>query len=78
MDRAGIPRECPEGRARELKRNVHSLRHTFAKRALEGGRSLFWLSRYLGHSDTSVTDKVYGHLEADRSRQEVDELTHIV
>lgn len=37
MKRAGIPTECPEGRARGLSRGVHSLRHTHAKIALENG-----------------------------------------
>lgn len=78
MECAGVPRECPEGRARGVKRNFHSFRHTFAKQALEGGRSLFWLSQHLGHSSTAVTDQVYGHFESAKSRQEVDELVFSV
>lgn len=51
-------------------RTVHSLRHTFAKRALEGGAPITWLSRHLGHSSVLVTDGVYGHFErAERRRQ---------
>lgn len=46
MVAAGIPREGPTGE----KRTFHSLRHTFAKRALENGRQITWLSRHLGHS----------------------------
>jgi integrase len=57
LERAGIPRIGPTGE----KRTFHSLRHTFARVALEGGAELTWLSRHLGHSSTAVTDEVYGH-----------------
>jgi integrase len=66
MRRAGIPREGPTG---EL-RTFHSFRHTFAKRALESGAQITWLSRHLGHSSLKVTTDVYGHWErAERKRQ---------
>jgi integrase len=70
MDKAGIPRECPEGRARGVRRTFHSFRHTFVKLALESGCSLAWLSRQLGHSGTHVTDQVYGHFGRQASRRE--------
>ncbi len=57
MEAAGVPRVGPTGE----KRTFHSLRHTFARVALEGGAELTWLSRHLGHSSTAVTDGVYGH-----------------
>jgi integrase len=57
MERAGVSRVGPTGE----KRTFHSLRHTFARVALEGGAELTWLSRHLGHSSTAVTDQVYGH-----------------
>jgi integrase len=44
MRQAGIPRVGPTGE----KRTFHSLRHTFAKRALESGASITWLSRQYG------------------------------
>lgn len=66
MKRAGIERVGPTGE----KRTFHSLRHTYAKRALESGAELTWLSRHLGHSSTHVTDTVYGHFErAERAKQ---------
>jgi integrase len=43
------------------KRIFHSFRHTFAKRALETGRQVTWLSRHLGHSSLKVTTDIYGH-----------------
>jgi integrase len=57
MERAGVPRVGPTGE----KCTFHSLRHTFARIALEHGAELTWLSRHLGHSSTAVTDRVYGH-----------------
>ncbi len=66
MKVAGVERVGVTGTAR----TVHSLRHTFAKRALEGGAPITWLSRHLGHSSVMVTDGVYGHFErAERRRQ---------
>lgn len=66
MKRAGIPRVGTTGTARTF----HSLRHTFAKRALESGAQITWLSRHLGHSSLEVTSRVYGHWErAERKRQ---------
>jgi integrase len=66
MARAGIERVGPTGE----KRTFHSFRHTFAKRALESGAQLTWLSRHLGHSSIKVTMDVYGHFEkAERAKQ---------
>jgi integrase len=66
MARAGIPRIGPTGEPRVF----HSLRHTYAKRALETGAQVTWLSRHLGHSSLKVTTDVYGHWErAERRAQ---------
>lgn len=66
MERAGVPRIGPTGE----KRTFHSLRHTFAKRALENGRQITWLSRHLGQSSLAVTTGVSGHWErAERKRE---------
>jgi integrase len=66
MARAGVPRAGP---TQEL-RTFHSFRHTFAKRALESGAEITWLSRHLGHSTLKVTTDIYGHWErAERKLQ---------
>jgi integrase len=57
MKRAELPREGPTGE----KRTFHSLRHTFARVALEHGADLTWLQRHLGHSSLAVTVGIYGH-----------------
>jgi integrase len=59
MQRAGVPRIGPTGE----KRTFHSLRHTFARIAVEQNRPIFWLSKHLGHSTLDVTSSVYGHFE---------------
>jgi integrase len=66
LKRAGVPRVGPT----EEKRTFHSFRHTFAKRALESGAQITWLSRHLGHSSLKVTTDIYGHWErAERKLQ---------
>jgi integrase len=69
MKRAGIPREL--GQTGTL-RSFHSFRHTYAKRALENGRRITWLSRHLGHSSLKVTTDVYGHFERDERKKEAE------
>ena len=56
MKAAGVDRVGPTGE----KRTFHSLRHTYAKRSLEVGAQITWLSRHLGHSSVQVTTGVYG------------------
>jgi integrase len=66
MSAAGIPRLGPT----QEKRTFDSFRHTFAKRALESGAQVTWLSRHLGHSSLKVTTDIYGHWErAERKIQ---------
>jgi integrase len=66
MNAAQIPRAGPTLE----KRTFHSFRHTFAKRALESGAQITWLSRHLGHSSLKVTTDIYGHWErAERKLQ---------
>jgi hypothetical protein len=66
MEAADVPRVGPTGE----KRTFHSFRHTFAKRALENGRQVTWLSRHLGHSSLKITTDIYGHWErAERKRE---------
>ena len=66
MSRANIPGVGPT----HEKRTFHSFRHTFAKRALETGAQITWLSRHLGHPSPKVTTDTYGHWErAERKLQ---------
>lgn len=40
----------------------HVLRHTFATRYLQSGGNIYILSKILGHSNVSTTERVYAHL----------------
>jgi integrase len=73
MIRAGIARVGPTGE----KRTFHSLRHTFARLAIEHGRPIYWLSKHLGHSSLDVTDRVYGHMEAATRQREAREMAGV-
>lgn len=49
LDRAGVKKAC----------TPHCLRNNFAKRCLMAGMDLYTLSRILGHSSVTVTEKAY-------------------
>jgi integrase len=70
---AEIDRVGPTG----AKRTFHSFRHTFAKRALESGRRITWLSKHLGHSSLAVTTGVYGHWEAAEKKAQAEQMAGV-
>ena len=47
----------------------HILRHTAASWMAADGVPMFEISRYLGHSDTRVTERRYAHLSPDHLRR---------
>lgn len=55
-------------------RTFHSLRHTYARIALENGADPNWLSRQMGHSTTAVTLNVYGHWSKAAAKVEAAKL----
>jgi integrase len=73
MEAAGIDRVGPTGE----KRTFHSLRHTFARIAIEHNRPIFWLSKHLGHSSLDVTSNVYGHFEKATRRREAEAMAGV-
>ncbi len=74
------PRNFQQSFKRLLKRhgireiNVHGIRHTFATRAIESGMSMKTLSQILGHSSTSFTMDIYGHVTDDLKSTEISHL----
>ena len=70
MNRAGIPRKGESGRARTF----HSFRHTFARIALEHGRSIQWVKDELGHSSIELTVGTYGAWSTEAARAEAEKL----
>ena len=55
-------------------KGFHSLRHTFATRALESGMDVKTLSEILGHNDASVTLNRYTHSMIKHKREMMDRL----
>jgi len=45
--------------------NFHGLRHTWASHAVMGGVPLLVVAKNLGHNDTRMVEKHYGHLAED-------------
>lgn len=58
--------------------NFHSLRHTFATRALEAGVDFKTLSILLGHSDISVTMNCYAHVLDDTKSNAMSSIISVI
>lgn len=52
----------------------HTLRHTAAVHMAVAGRPMHRISQYLGHSNTSVTERVYARFAPDHLREEAEVL----
>jgi integrase len=61
-------------RAKILPRiSIHGLRHTYASLAAMNGMPLIVLAKNLGHADTRMVERHYGHLAPDYIKQAVKE-----
>ena len=54
--------------------HFHSLRHTFATRALEAGIPMKYCSAMLGHASTAITENLYAHASEDQLKKEIKKL----
>lgn len=54
--------------------HFHTLRHTFATRALENGMDIKTLSSILGHADVQTTLNRYGHTTIDHAKSEMKKI----
>jgi len=61
-------------KARLPRRNLHSLRHSFASFLIQNGESLAYVKDQLGHHSIQITVDKYGHLVPGGNRQAVDRL----
>ena len=57
--------------------HTHTLRHTFATRAVEVGFEIKSLSEVLGHANTSITLERYVHSSMELKRENMDKLTAV-
>ena len=57
--------------------HAHTLRHTFATRAVEVGFEIKSLSEILGHSNTTITLERYVHSSMKLKRSNMDKLTAV-
>lgn len=55
----------------------HSLRHTFATRALENGISMKTLQAILGHAQYAMTADLYSHVLPDTKAREMNKLSRL-
>jgi integrase len=53
----------------------HDLRHTTGTLLMQAGASLAAVQKILRHSDPKITTEIYGHLEQDHLRKEMERLT---
>jgi len=53
--------------------NFHGLRHTYASHAVMNGVPLLVVAKNLGHSDTRMVEKHYGHLAPSYIADAIDE-----
>jgi integrase len=51
--------------------NFHGLRHTYASLAVQSGMALIALAKNLGHADTRMVERHYGHLSDKYLREQV-------
>lgn len=52
----------------------HTLRHTFATRAIESGMDIKVISSLLGHADVSTTLNMYGHALPTHKKESMDKM----
>lgn len=57
--------------------NFHSMRHTFATRALEAGIPAKTVSEILGHANISTTLDLYSHVSLDLKKQSMEKLANL-
>ena len=58
--------------------NFHSIRHTFATRAIESGMDIKTLSEILGHSSTTITLNRYVHSMFETKKKAMEKLSKVI
>lgn len=71
----GVSLFCKKFNIRELR--IHDLRHTFASISISGGASIKDVATVLGHSDTSITERVYVHVIDEKQNKTIATVSNI-
>lgn len=58
--------------------NFHTLRHTFATRAIEKGINVKSVSEILGHSTVKMTLEKYVHITMEQKLKDINKLNSFV
>jgi integrase len=66
--KTGFKKACSNAKLADV--TPHTLRHTAAVHMAGAGRPMERISQYLGHSSTSVTERVYARFAPDHLREE--------
>ena len=74
LDRLLIRANIPKLNSQGEKLDVHALRHCFASRLARNDVALIKAQRLLGHSDPSLTSRIYSHVDAEDLRDAVETL----
>lgn len=75
--KAGIAKKIELGTS-EVSVGFHTLRHTFATRAIMSGMDILVLSKLLGHAQPSTTLNKYGHCLPDHKRASMEKYRGVI
>ena len=56
----------------EKRLSPHELRHTCGTLLYQDTKDIFYVSRFLGHSDVSITTRIYVHSEMQQEEMHLD------
>ena len=73
LKNAGIDKLSSIG-TKQLSAGFHTLRHTFATRAIAAGMDILVLSKILGHAQPSTTLNKYGHVLPNHKRESMEKI----
>jgi integrase len=73
LKKAGIEKKIEIG-LKDVSVGFHTLRHTFATRAIAAGMDILVLSKILGHAQPSTTLNKYGHVLPNHKRTSMEKI----
>jgi integrase len=71
----GFRKACQKAGVKDFR--FHDLRHTFASHLVMSGVNIFQVSKWLGHSSVTITEKYYAHFAPDCKREEIEKLNKL-